>query len=123
MDDIFNAVRSKIGKPYEDLFFLLTALREALEENGALEIATEIPWINTANKGKHDFSAEHLQLYSLVFQLINMVEINGAFQNRRRQESRDLSAVSGLWTSNIKELLAHGIYNVEVIEGDKQGLM
>ena len=120
MNDVFNAVRSKIGKPYDDLYFLLTALREVLEENDALDIAKEIPWINTERKGNHEFSSEYLQLYSLVFQLINMVEINGAVQNRRRQESRDLSAVSGLWTSNIKELHAHGISNAEVIEGIKQ---
>ena len=120
MNDVFNAVRSIIGKPYDDLFFLLTALREVLEENDALDIAKEIPWINTESKGNHELSSKYLQLYSLVFQLINMVEINGAVQNRRRQESRDLSAVSGLWTSNIKELHAHGISNVEIIEGIKQ---
>ena len=120
MNDVFNAVRSKIGKPYDDLFFLLTALREILEENGALDIAKEIPWINVESKGNHEFSSKYLQLYSLVFQLINLVEINGAVQNRRRQESRDLSAVSGLWTSNIKELHTHGISNAEIIEGIKQ---
>ena len=52
MNDVFNAVRSKIGKPYDDLFFLLTALREILEENGALDIAKEIPWINRREQGK-----------------------------------------------------------------------
>ena len=82
MNDVFNAVRSKIGKPYDDLFFLLTALREVLEENDALDIAKEIPWINTESKGNHEFSSKYLQLYSLVFQLINMVEINLFIINR-----------------------------------------
>ena len=120
MNDVFNTVRKKMGKPYDDLFFLLTALREVLEENGDLDIAKEIPWINMESKIDQFFAGEHLQLYSLIFQLINMVEINGAVQNRRRQESVNLSAVSGLWTSNIKELHANGISNAEVIEGLKQ---
>ena len=120
MNDIFNAVRNKIGKPYDDLYFLLTALKEVLKENGELDIAQKIPWIYPERKGDHEFSSEYLQLYSLVFQLINMVEINGAVQNRRRQESWDLSVVNGLWTSNIKELHAHGISNTEIIEGVKQ---
>ena len=100
--------------------FLLTALKEVLEENGDLAIAQEIPWINVGNKKEQPLKAEHLQLYSLVFQLINLVEINGAVQNRRRQESIDLSAVNGLWSSNIKELHAHGISNAEVTQGIKQ---
>ena len=120
MNDVFNVVRNKVGKPYDDLYFLLTALREVLEENGDLDIAKQIPWISIENKKEQLFSGEHLQLYSLVFQLINVVEINGAVQNRRRQESKDLSAVNGLWTSNIKELHAKGISNAEVIQSIKQ---
>ena len=123
MNDVFNIVRDKIGKPYDDLYFLLTALKEVLEENGDLDIAQEIPWINVGNKKEQPLTGEHLQLYSLVFQLINLVEINGAVQNRREQESLDLSAVNGLWSSNIKELHAHGISNTEVIQGIKQILV
>ena len=120
MNDVFNIVRRKIGKPYDDLYYLLTALSEVLEENGDLDIAKEIPWIRVESKKEQLLSGEHLQLYSLVFQLINLVEINGAVQNRRREESIDLSAVNGLWTSNIKELHANGISNAEIIQGIKQ---
>ena len=120
MNDVFNIIRGKIGKPYDDLYYLLTALREVLEENDELDIAKEIPWINVENTKEQLFTGEHLQLYSLVFQLINVVEINGAVQNRRRKESIDLSAVNGLWTSNIKELHVNGISNAEIIQGIKQ---
>ena len=43
MNDVFNIVRRKIGKPYDDLYYLLTALSEVLEEKGDLDIAKEIP--------------------------------------------------------------------------------
>ena len=43
--DILQTVKSKLGKPYEDLEFLLKALHEVLCENGEREIADQIPWI------------------------------------------------------------------------------
>lgn len=105
MQQVLNSIREKLGKPYEDLLFLLDALREVLEENGEAAIADEIPWINDLSTRKaEELTAKHIQLYSLVFQLVNMVEVNGAVQNRRRKEDVDLTSINGLWASNFKRL-------------------
>jgi phosphoenolpyruvate carboxylase len=116
MNEIFNKVRYKLGKPYNDLSFLLEALHEVLIENGEIEIAEFIPWIKDQKDSIKEITPTQLQLYSLIFQLINLVEINGAVQNRRRKESLDLSGVNGLWASNIKELQTAGISNKEILQ-------
>ena len=104
-------VKEKLGKPYEDLEFLLTSLYEVLVENGETNIASQIPWINkTAQFDPVRFTDKHIQLYSLIFQLMNMVEINGEVQNRRRKEDEGLStSVNGLWAENLLKLKTRGI--------------
>ena len=42
----FLTAKRVLGKPYEDLEFLLQGLKNVLEENGEAEIARAIPWIN-----------------------------------------------------------------------------
>ena len=99
----------EIGKPYRDLRFLLEALAEVLKENGEPEMAAAIPWINGKSSKNQPVIAKLVQLYSLVFQLINMVEINHAVQNRRSSEDSDLAGVKGLWAKNISDLRGQGI--------------
>ena len=71
-----NLVKKELGKPYEDLEFLLQAFDEVLKENGEVEIAQQIPWINETKPFDPEYFTErHIQLYSLIFQLMNMVEI------------------------------------------------
>ena len=79
-------------------------LKEVLEESGEGELATQIPWINGNELGAETLTAKHLQLYSLIFQLMNMVEINAAVQQRRQQEDQSLDAVPGLWGQNLRKL-------------------
>ncbi len=99
----------EIGKPYRDLRFLLEALAESFRDNGEPEMARAIPWINGNNsRNQPDFSKQ-VQLYSLVFQLINMVEINHAVQNRRSVEDTDLAGVKGLWARTVKDLRDKGV--------------
>ena len=62
-------------------FILLTALKEVLEENGDLAIAQEIPWINVGNKERR--LRRTFAIIFISFPIINLVEINGAVQNRR----------------------------------------
>lgn len=110
MKGLLKLLQDTLGKPYHDLEFLLIALKEILEQNGEQEIARQIPWINDLpdlNNG--GLTEKHIQLYSLVFQLVNMVEINGAVQHRRAMEDQALSSVNGLWASNFKRLKQHGI--------------
>ncbi|MEM9143205.1 MAG: phosphoenolpyruvate carboxylase, partial [Bacteroidota bacterium] len=101
-------VEQEIGKAYTDLRFLLKALYEVLEENGEKEIARYIPWIGEGTLKSIEITPKVLQLYSLVFQLVNMVEINSAVQNRRKLEEADFSNVNGLWAWNLKMLKEKG---------------
>ncbi len=104
-------VKEKLGKPYSDLEFLLNCLKEVLEETGDAELAKAIPWINPDKKFAEDeFTGKHVHLYSLVFKLLNIVEVNGAVQARRASEDEHgLESVNGLWAHNLKLLKDAGI--------------
>jgi phosphoenolpyruvate carboxylase len=107
MNSILAEVKEKLGKPYEDLEFLLSCLKEVLSDNGEMEISNDIPFINKFPfENGVQMSGKHIQLYSLVFQLLNMVEVNGAVQNLRKVENEeDLHDVNGLFAKNLKTLL------------------
>jgi phosphoenolpyruvate carboxylase len=100
----FQLAREKQGKPYQDLTYLLRLLKEVLEESGEASLAAQIPWLNGNEPATATLTAKHLQLYSLIFQLMNMVEINAAVQQRRQQEDQSLDAVPGLWGQNLRKL-------------------
>ena len=110
-------VKSKLSKPYEDLEFLLVCLKEVLIESGEKELAGDIPWI-TSTRVIHpsEFTAKHLQLYSTCFQLLNIAEVNGAVQNRRkREDANSLSGINGLWSQNLHLLKDSGFTPGEIL--------
>ena len=117
---MLELVKEKLGKPYEELEYLLHSLKEVLIENGEENMANAIPWINEGVDVDLDldkFTKRYLQLYSIIFQLINTIEVNGAVQHRRRQEDSDLSSINGLWAQNFKELKEAGISEAEILDG------
>ncbi|MEL7589275.1 MAG: phosphoenolpyruvate carboxylase [Prolixibacteraceae bacterium] len=107
---LLDLVRNNLGKPYEDLEFLLNCLKEVMLESGEEELASEIPWINPVKDlHSHPFTQKHLQLYSTCFQLLNIVEVNGAVQNRRLIEDQKSPAnINGLWPYNLQLLKNKG---------------
>ncbi len=113
-----DQVKDKLGKSYEDLVFLLNCLKEVLIESGEGELALDIPWISEAPDFKDKpFTGKHLQLYSSCFQLLNIVEVNGAVQTRRkREDQRALSDIDGLWSFNLKLLTDKGFSAQEIAE-------
>ena len=115
---VLQQVQEILGKPYHDLQFLLECLRETLEENEEDDIAGAIPWISADQYDRlDDFSNQHVQLYSMVFQLLNIVEVNGAVQNRRKlEDSVSMSSVNGLWAKNLKLLKEAGYSDREIAE-------
>ncbi len=114
---ILQSVKEKLGKPYEDLEFLLEALKEVLIENGEEEMAYQIPWINdTPEFDEQKFTLKHIQLYSIVFQLVNTVEVNGAVQSRRKKESEKLDSVHGLWASALTQLQKLNVPEQEIVK-------
>lgn len=116
MNKILNEVKERLGKPYHDFEFLLSCLKDVLEQNGEAEIANDIPFINDFPfKSGEDMTAKHIQLYSLVFQLVNMVEVNGAVQNRRKIEDEEYQVVNGLFAKNLKDLLANNVSEEDIL--------
>jgi len=113
---VLKQVQEKLGKPYYDLQFLLECLRDALIENGEADIAKYIPWINeNSNMDLSRFNDRHIQLYSLVFQLLNIVEVNGAVQNRRKLEDTEtMASINGLWAKNLQTLIKTGYTDREI---------
>ncbi len=113
----FEETKRTLGKPYEDLAFLLDALKDSLLENGEPETAAMIPWVNDISSIRPDaITPKHLQLYSLLFQLVNLCEINGAVQQRRKQEDESLDRVSGLWANRIGKLKERGVTDQAIID-------
>ncbi len=110
-------VQEKLPKVYDDLEFLLNCLKEVLIESGETELAKDIPWISTDSTfGDKPFTEKHLQLYSTCFQLLNIVEVNGAVQNRRnREDEKGMAAINGLWSSNLEQLKANGFTAAEIV--------
>ena len=113
--EVFEKVKSELKKPYEDLEFLLKALKNVLIINGEEKIAQDIPWISGQDIKIDQITPKHIQLYSLIFQLVNMVEINGAVQHRRAKEDDAFDSVNGLWANNFSDLLSEGFSPDEII--------
>lgn len=102
-----------IGKIKVDLDFLLGALKEVLEETGQKQLAELIQNEN----GKAPSDLKVAQLYSLCFQLNNMVEENAAAQFRRKEETlHGLTYIPGLWGKNLSDLKAFGLPDKEIAE-------
>ena len=110
-------VQEQLPKVYDDLEFLLLCLKEVIIESGEAELAEDIPWISLNSEFNHiTFSEKHLQLYSTCFQLLNIVEVNGAVQNRRkREDEHSLSSINGLWSYNLELLKQKGIKPSEIV--------
>lgn len=108
-------IKSELGKPYNDLEYVLSCLAEVLIENNEQELARQIPWITDIQP---DFSNEKiLHLYSICFQLLNLVEVNGAVQNRRTKlEKNGIDGVSGLWGDVLKRLKEQGANEQIIVE-------
>jgi phosphoenolpyruvate carboxylase len=110
-------LKSELGKPYKDLAFLLNILKEVLIESNENEKANAIPWINDDIQFNADnFNEDHIHLYSVVFQLLNIAEVNAAVQNRRYKEELKHNGVNGLWGNIFTILKEKGIAEEEIAE-------
>ena len=103
--EVLTELSKTIGKPYNDFKFLLQALKEVLFENGEEDMAKQIPFVNDIDyESTTSFSHQHIQLFSIIFQLFNITEINYAVQRRRTKENEDLASINGLWACHLKQL-------------------
>jgi phosphoenolpyruvate carboxylase len=111
MNSRFSEIKEILGKPYRDLEFMLECLADVLERNGETDLASQIPWLSGSTP---DFSGSNrhklLRLYSIAFQLLNLSEVNGAVQGRRRKhDDQGLASVNGLWGSVLSDLKERGV--------------
>lgn len=111
-------IKKELGKPYRDLEFLMHCFKEVLEENNELELAQAMPWIyDNYNFESINFSRKHFHMFSISFQLLNLVETNGAVQNRRKtEEDNSLAAIHGLWGNSLKQLKENGVEENQILE-------
>lgn len=93
-----------------DLSFLMECLREVLESLGRHDLATHLPWSETATDTDVADLPPHLGLvYAIAFQLLNMVEESSAGAMRElREASEGLTAERGLWGDQLSRLKAAG---------------
>jgi len=114
---MLHEVKEELGKPYKDLEFVLECFREILEDSGEKNLANCIPWINDSDLKPEQISNKHLQVYSMAFQLLNMVEINAAVQNRRIiEQDSGMASINGLWAENLQRLKNSGLAAKEIAE-------
>src|ERR1700679_229786 len=104
-----------------DLRFLIDCFSEVLVELGEHELVRHLPW------SKH-FSPEAVragqwpervsQVYSIAFQLLNMVEENTSAQVRRtRDGDPEIPPEAGLWLHHLTHLQASGLKEDEIVQG------
>jgi len=130
-----------VAKIERDLNFLIRCLAEILTETGQPELAAllyedkavknrsfeiitsshdpsfepEASSIGESTAYAASSSLQTAQLFSIVFQLNNMVEENAAAQFRRKQETlHGLSYIAGLWGKNLADLRALNIGEEEI---------
>lgn len=110
-------LQNKLGKPYRDLEYLLVCFREVLEEQQEQMLARHVPWLTDDAPEQESYGPKLLQVYSICFQLLNIVEVNGAVQNRRLKEAADPAGVNGSWANNLRILKEAGFSEDAILAG------
>jgi phosphoenolpyruvate carboxylase len=117
MNTVFTQVKNALGKPYDDLHFLLTCFKEVLEENNQQKLVGLLPWLNPAVPSDADLTSNaYIHMMSICFQLLNLVEVNGAVQSRRHKEDEDMAQVNGLWANQFQYLKSKGITESQILK-------
>jgi len=103
-----------------DLAYVMGCIAEVLTEQGYPELAARLPWTGAKPQPPvHAASREQIerevQLLSIAFQLLNMVEENAAAQARRRRESNQgLLEEAGMWGACLRQLTELGFTPVQI---------
>jgi phosphoenolpyruvate carboxylase len=109
----------------EDAAFIFQCFHEMLTELGEADLAAMLPWQDDTKPPSGVFSSVEAhrveipkrmpQMYSIAFQLLNMIEENIAVQHRRRQETdKGVGTGRGLWKGVLTGLLKDGISGEEI---------
>ncbi|MDX2227109.1 MAG: phosphoenolpyruvate carboxylase [Verrucomicrobiae bacterium] len=114
--ELFQIGFEKIDR---DLSFLVECFKEVLVDIGEPGLARLVPAmgkpLSTRQKNDTEFSVGLGQVYSIFFQLLNMVEENTAAQIRRmRESSQGMSRERGLWGYHLQRLKAQGLAESQI---------
>lgn len=99
----------------DTLGFLLGCLKDALESTGETDLLPYMPWSGV--EPTSGSAPEGLpQLYSIGFQLLNMVEERVAAEIRReREKSLGPESIRGLWPKALRELGSMGLSAEQIL--------
>lgn len=100
----------------ERLQYLLGCLKDALESTGETELLPYLPW--SGSEPEEGCTPEGLpQLYSIGFQLLNMVEERVAAEIRReREKAFGPQSIRGLWPQALRDLRDAGLTPEQILE-------
>ncbi len=97
------------------LHFLLSCLEEALISTGATELLPYLPW-SGRQPAAGDAPEGLSELYSIGFQLLNMVEERVAAETRREREKvLGAESIRGLWPQALRDLRAMNLSPEEIL--------
>ena len=96
---------------------LLNNFKMSLEENGESDTALLLPFVGEVSDYRGEtFEDKHIQLFSIVAHLLNMVEVKADVEERRQKENPDMRNVEGLFAKNIQTLLEHGSSHADILK-------
>lgn len=117
-ESMLDEIQLSLGEPYFEFENLLHLFKESFIENGEIEKSKLIPWINPlTSPDSNNFSLDHIQIYSLAFQILNTTEVVHAVKIRREAEDKSsLERVNGLWGRRLAELKKVGLTEEEIAQ-------
>ncbi len=96
---------------------LLNNFKQSLEENGERDTAMQLPLVGEVSDYRGEtFEDKHIQLFSIVAHLLNMVEVKAAVEERRQKENPDMRNVEGLFAKNIQILLEKALVKLTYLK-------
>jgi phosphoenolpyruvate carboxylase len=101
----------------ERLSYLLGCLKDALASAGEIELLAHMPWSGEATESSAELPESLPKLYSIGFQLLNMIEERVAAEIRReREKALGAESIRGLWPQALRDLLQLGLDAEKILE-------
>ena len=112
-----DLIESGLNSLDEAIRTVMVCLQEVLVSSGKSELASAVPWAGEGTSAVPKDSRGTAQLYSIVFQLLDMVEERVAMQTRRqREEAFGATAEKGLWANRLAVLKEDGFSDEEIAD-------
>lgn len=96
----------------EDLQFIIQCFQEVLTDLGEDDLAKRLPWTGPSQDKSPlppEDEVKYIQALSISFQLLNMVEENGAVQYKRQLENQSgVAAIRGSWGETFQQWKEQG---------------